>query len=180
METLLTQSPLPGESRVVYCGDFITFTLHLSSKISGKAWVRTNLGSADISRKEIIRRVEKNEIKLDGAWYDIQMVKTADSVYRVVLPFHQTGFFQAKCFFIPENDATPIWPGGDNCYFNVEPAGTCCANIIYNAFVRQFGRSKSNASSDNAFSSIIGTLDANGYTVIPESGKFRDLIQEIP
>lgn len=180
METPLTQSPLPGESRVVYCGDCITFTLRLSTKISGKAWVRTNLGSADISRKEIIRRVEKNEIKLDGAWYDIQMVLESDSTYRVVLPFHQTGFFQAKCFFIPEKSATPIWPGGDNCYFNVEPAGTCCANIIYNAFVRQFGRSKSNVKSDNAFSSIIETLDANGYTVIPESGKFRDLIQEIP
>lgn len=182
METvpIVTQSPLPGESRVVYCGDCIGFTLRLSTKISGKAWVRTNLGSADISRKEIIRRVEKNEIKLDGAWYDIQMVLESDSIYRVVLPFHQTGFFQAKCFFIPEKSATPIWPGGENCYFNVEPAGTCCANIIYNAFVRQFGRYKSNANSDNAFSAIIETLDAKGYTVIPESGKFRDLIQEIP
>ena len=55
--------------------------------------MRTNLGSVVISRKEIIHRVEKDEIKL----------------------------------------------GGDNCIFNVEPARTCCANIIYNDFVRRFG-----------------------------------------
>ncbi|MBU3953378.1 MAG: transmembrane fusion protein, partial [Proteobacteria bacterium] len=165
MEILLTQSPPPGDSRVVYCGDCITFRLYLPAVIPGRAWVRTNLGSAHVSRKEIINRIEKNEIKLDGAWYDIQMILESDSVYRVVLPCHQTGFFQAKCFFIPETSTTPIWPSGGNCYFNVEPAGTCCANIIYNAFVRQFGRSKSNEISENKFASIVETLDANGYTV---------------
>ncbi|MBA3009907.1 MAG: transmembrane fusion protein [Desulfobacula sp.] len=180
MEILLTQSPPPGDSRVVYCGDCITFRLYLPAVIPGRAWVRTNLGSAHVSRKEIINRIEKNEIKLDGAWYDIQMILESDSVYRVVLPCHQTGFFQAKCFFIPETSTTPIWPSGGNCYFNVEPAGTCCANIIYNAFVRQFGRSKSNEISENKFASIVETLDANGYTVIPESGKFRDLKAQVP
>jgi len=176
----VNQSPLPGESRVVYCGDCITFCLSLSNITPGKAWVRTNLGSADLSRKEIINRIEKNEIKLGGAWYDIQMAQETDSVYRAVLPVHLTGFFQAKCFFIPENSPNPIWPVGGNCFFNVEPAGTCCANIIYNAFVRQFGRFKSRATQENTFAPIIETLDEKGYTVIPESGKFRDLKKQVP
>ncbi|WP_291464694.1 amylo-alpha-1,6-glucosidase [Desulfobacula sp.] len=187
MKTLLniTQSPLPGESRVMYCGDCVLFTLTLPAKVKGKAWVRTNLGSAVIAQKEIIRRVEKNEIKLDEAWYDIEMEPETDFVFKITLPLHQTGFFQAKCFFAPEKSTTPIWPTGDNCILNVEPAGTCCANIIYNAFVRQFGRSKSGVPGESGepgekgLSSIIEKLDAKGYTVIPESGKFRDLKKQV-
>ncbi|CCK80642.1 amylo-alpha-1,6-glucosidase [Desulfobacula toluolica] len=181
METqlYLTQSPFPGESRVMYCGDCVTFTLTLSAEVKGKAWVRTNLGSAVVARKEIISRVERDEIKLDEAWVDIQMKQENGLMYKIVLPLHQTGFFQAKCFFTPENSTRPVWPPGDNCIFNVEPAGTCCANIIYNAFVRQFGRSKSGVAEEKDMSPIINTLDANGYTVIPESGKFRDLKKQV-
>jgi starch synthase (maltosyl-transferring) len=181
MKTLpgVTQSPFPGESRVMYCGDCVTFTLKLSSKINGDAWVRTNLGSAAITRKEIISRVEKNEIKLDEAWYDIKMEQQEDLFYIIVLALHQTGFFQAKCFFLPQKSTTPIWPSGDNSIINVEPARTCCANIIYNAFVRQFGRSKFGVIEEKDQLSAIQKLDAKGYTVIPESGKFRDLKNEV-
>lgn len=181
METTLfvTQTPPAGESRLLFCGDCITLTLTLSAQVPGRAWVRTNVGSAGVSRREIIRRVEGNEIKLDEAWYDIEMVRETDLVYEIVLPLHQTGFFQAKCFFMPEKTLTPVWPPGDNCIFNVEPAGTCGANIIYNAFVRQFGRSKYQETDNPEVLAGIQQLDAKGYTVIPESGKFRDLKKEV-
>ncbi|OQY51797.1 MAG: transmembrane fusion protein [Desulfobacteraceae bacterium 4572_89] len=175
----ITQLPLPGESRVMYCGDCLSFKLTLSFGVKGKAWVRTNLGSAGISQKEIIGRIEKNEIKLDEAWYDIEMEPESDLVFTIILPLLQTGFFQAKCFFIPEKSTAPIWPRGDNCIFNVEPAGTCCGNIIYNAFVRQFGRSKSSMAEEKELLPMIEQLDAKGYTVIPESGKFRDLTKQV-
>ena len=175
----VTQSPIPGESKVIYCGDSITFKLILSNKVQGKAFVRTNLGFANIARKEIIKRVEKGEIKLDEAWYDIEMEPESDLVFKIVLPLHETGFFQAKCFFIPENHTTPVWPSGDNCILNVEPAGTICGNIIYNAFVRQFASTKSSKSSEEDFSAAIKKLDEKGYTVIPESGKFRDLKDQV-
>ena len=90
------QFPAPGTSLVRYGGDTVTFTLKLSSDIPGRAWVRTNLGNADIARKEIIDRVEKNEIKLDEAWYDLPMSRTADAGFKICLPLNQTGFFQAK------------------------------------------------------------------------------------
>ncbi|NOX33780.1 MAG: transmembrane fusion protein [Deltaproteobacteria bacterium] len=181
METLpsVTQSPVPGESRVMYCGDCARFTITLSTATKGRAFVRTNLGSAVVGRKEIINRVEKNEIKLDEAWYDIEMEPESDLVFTIVLPLHETGFFQAKCFFAPEKSQVPVWPQGKNCIFNVEPAGTCCANIIYNAFTRQFGRSKSGLTDRSELSSIIKSLDSKGYAVIPESGKFRDLKNEV-
>ncbi len=176
----VTQIPEPGSSRILYGGDCVVFELTLSEKTAGRAWVRTNLGSATVSRREIIARVEKDEIKLDEAWYDIEMQQKDDRVFGITLPLHQTGYFQAKCFFIPDADTTPIWPPGPNCVINVEPPGTCCANIIYNAFVRQFGPYRSGENEDGSLADIIRQLDARGYTVIPESGKFRDLAREVP
>ncbi|MBU2430812.1 MAG: transmembrane fusion protein, partial [Proteobacteria bacterium] len=177
------QSPLPGESRVMYCGDCAVFLLTLSFPAKGSAWVRTNLGTAKITRREIIDRIEKNEIKLDAAWFDIQMRQISDTTFKIVLPLHETGFFQAKCFFLPKRASSPIWPTGENFILNVEPAGTCCANIIYNAFVRQFGPSKTDShhepGGDQHTALMIETLDKQGYTVIPESGKFRDLQKEV-
>ncbi|MDA8135821.1 MAG: glycogen debranching enzyme N-terminal domain-containing protein [Desulfobacteraceae bacterium] len=178
-DVTVIQIPAPGESRVMYGGDCVRFELLLSKKVAGRAWVRTNLGSAAVSRREVISRIEKNEIKLDEAWYDIEMEQKDDLVFQIALPLHQTGYFQAKCFFIPEKTTIPIWPQGKNSIINVEPPGTCCANIIYNAFVRQFGTSKSGAVEDKDLSAIIKQLDAKGYTVIPESGKFRDLKREV-
>ncbi len=176
---VVEQFPAPGTSRVKYCGDTVTFTLRISFDTPGRAWVRTNLGTAGIARSEIINRVEKNEIRLDEAWYDLPMPQTDATHFNIRLPLHQTGFFQAKCFFIPEDSDVPVWPKGPNTVINVEPAGTCCANIIYNAFVRQFGRSKSGSAQEPGMVSLIEDLDAKGYTVIPESGKFRDLKQEV-
>jgi starch synthase (maltosyl-transferring) len=175
------QTPSPGTSRVLFCGDCLRFTLTLDAETPGNAWVRTNLGTAGTARQEIIDRVEKNEIKLDEAWYDIQMIRENAVTFSILLPLHQTGYFQAKCFFMPENKTVPVWPEGDNCILNVEPAGTCCANIIYNAFVRQFGPAKnaSGSGQDRSLLPLMETLDAKGFTVIPESGKFRDLRDQV-
>jgi starch synthase (maltosyl-transferring) len=177
----VTQSPPPGTSRVLFRGDCLRFTLTLDTQADGNAWVRTNLGTAAIARQEIIDRVEKNEIKLDEGWYDIQMIRETPVRFTILLPLHQTGYFQAKCFFMPENRTVPVWPEGDNCILNVEPAGTCCANIIYNAFVRQFGpaRTAPGSGQDRSLTPLMETLDDNGFTVIPESGKFRDLRDQV-
>lgn len=167
----------------MYCGDCAVFLLTLSFPAKGSAWVRTNLGTAKITRREIIDRIEKNEIKLDAAWFDIEMTQINDTTFKIVLPLHETGFFQAKCFFLLKHASSPIWPSGENFILNVEPAGTCCANIIYNAFVRQFGPTKPDShhepGGDQKTALMIETLDKKGYTVIPESGKFRDLQKEV-
>jgi starch synthase (maltosyl-transferring) len=61
----------------------------------------------------------------------------------------------------------------------VEPADTCCAHIIYNAFVRQFGPTKSGLKDTHNLDKECLTLDQKGYTVIPPSGTFRNLISEL-
>ncbi|WP_035239140.1 amylo-alpha-1,6-glucosidase [Desulfobacter vibrioformis] len=176
---LLTQSPPPGTARVLFCGDIAVFTLFVSPDSPGRAFVRTNMGNANAIRREIIHRVEKNGIKLGEAWHDLPMKEEGDGNFSIRLPLVQTGSFQAKCFFLPRDSDVPVWPEGDNTTICVEPAGTCCANIIYNAFVRQFGPTRDATFQPPNLDSVINKLDNQGFTVIPKSGKFRDLKEQL-
>jgi hypothetical protein len=44
--------------------------------------------------------------------------------------------FEAKCFFLKKGESAVVWPQGSNSVINIEPADTCCGNIIYNDIVR--------------------------------------------
>ena len=179
-ETSLQQHPEPGCHLLKTRGATVTFTLTRAAKCAGRAWVRTNLGQIQTIRREIIRAVDHDEAILGREWYDIPMQAIDENRFQLKLGLCDVGHFEAKCFFLPSGEFTPLWPPGDNVTINVGPTDTCCANIIYNAFVRQFGPNK-----DGAFqlpkdkSSDIKTLDQSGYTVIPPSGTFRDLISEL-
>ncbi|UCH22146.1 MAG: glycogen debranching enzyme N-terminal domain-containing protein [Deltaproteobacteria bacterium] len=175
----ITQDPAPGSRLLKFCGDTQVFTLHLNFPLPGKAWLRTNLGYAKIRRREIIRRVEYNETPLGEDWFDTPMIRENDQKFKVTLPLCEVGHFEAKCFFLKEGEADPIWPEGDNAVLNVEPADTCCSNSIYNAFVRQFSSNKSTEKPLPVETSAINALDKAGYAVIPPSGTFRDLINEL-
>ena len=176
----LIQDPPPGKRMVKFCGDTAVFTLILSQPRKGSAWVRTNIGQARTIRREIIRQVEQDETPLGRAWFDIPMKPVDEQTFTATLPLCESGHFEAKCFFLPQNESSPIWPAGANTVFNVDSADACCANIVYNAFVRQFGPNKAGAgSSADPDQEVITRLDKIGYTVIPPSGTFRDLIGEL-
>jgi len=174
----LVQLPEPGTHHLMFRGDRILFSLKLPADWKGSAWLRTSIGHADIQRREIIRGVTCDETPLGRDWFDIPMRRLTARDFRLILPLCEVGHFEAKCFFLPEGDMLPKWPGGANTVINVEPADTCCANIVYNAFVRQFGPNKSDGNylMDDQ---NIQSLDRKGYTVIPPSGTFRDLIREL-
>jgi predicted glycogen debranching enzyme len=163
----------------MFMGDTQSFILSLSHPQKGEAWLRTNIGHAGIIREEIIKEVHNNEPPLGRDWFDIPMVRMDDLHFRIVLPLCEVGHFEAKCFFLHEGVVDPVWPEGPNVTINVEPADTCCANIIYNAFVRQFGPNKKSHSSHLEKESLIQSLDQDGYAVIPPSGTFRDLMEEL-
>ncbi|MEA3280385.1 MAG: hypothetical protein U9Q38_07280, partial [Thermodesulfobacteriota bacterium] len=74
----VTQSPAPGTHLLQFRGDTITFTLSLSCKAKGCAWLRTNIGHAGISRREIIREVHHDESPLGRDWFDIPMTRIDD------------------------------------------------------------------------------------------------------
>ena len=108
----LNQNPAPGRRMVKFCGDTVVFTLVLPHPQDGTAWVRTNIGQAKVIRKEIFRQVEQDETPLGRAWFDIPMKRIDPQSFKVTLPLWENGHFEAKCFFLPENEMTPIWPQG--------------------------------------------------------------------
>ncbi len=161
-------------------GDLAIFHLTVVPAQAGSAFVRTNIGHAAVMRREIIRRVERNEPRLAREWFDIPMRIVGEGRYEAVIGLTEVGHFEAKCLFLPQGDSEPLWPDGPNTVVNVEPAHTCSGNIIYNAFVRQFGPDKSGTRTlDPEDARCVRELDRTGYTVIPPSGTFRDVIAEL-
>ncbi|MGD9225524.1 MAG: amylo-alpha-1,6-glucosidase [Desulfobacterales bacterium] len=176
----IVQDPEPGTRIRRFCGDTLALILELPQPESGTAWVRTNIGHAKIIREEIIREVENNETPLGRDWFDIPMQRIDDRRFEANLPLCEVGHFEAKCFFLKKGEAQPIWPPGPNASVNVESADACCANIIYNAFVRQFGSNKAGTQRlSPSDEKCVRKLDQDGYAVIPPSGTFRDLIGEL-
>ena len=138
METM-TQTPAPGDFRLMWRGDVLTVELKLVSPRPGRAAFRTNLGRADVRRQEIIDETEKGLTPLAKAWTDIPMRETAPGVFRVEIVLDEVGVFSGKACFFPEGTHVPEWPEGRNTHIKVETAETRRANSIYCVFPRQFG-----------------------------------------
>jgi hypothetical protein len=174
---MLRQTLSPAR-KIFFAGENISFELHCPQTLSGYAVVRTNLGRVALFRREIIAHTEENLSVSGMDWHDIPMEKASPNSWRLTLPLTEIGTFEAKCCFIPDDGSKIKWPDGDNFVFKVEPAATVCANSIYSAFVRQFGAGRFLEHSE-PFPSQAAFLDKAGYTVIPPSGTFRDLIGEL-
>ncbi len=165
---------------IKFRGDTVDFSILVSGQVEGYAWLRTNIGQAGMTRESFVRHVEEGIPPLGSEWFDIPMRRMDEKRFQVTLPLAQVGHFEAKCFFMETGAVRPTWPEGTNVVVNVEPADTCCANIIYNAFVRQFGPNRSGRCGPTpGEGECIRRLDNKGYSVIPRSGTFRDLIREL-
>ena len=128
---LISQRPEPGRRLLKFRGDTLIFELILPNFHNGTAWLRTNIGHGSISRQEIIDHIDHDETVLNRDWFDIPMTYKGKNRFSITLPLNEVGHFEAKCFFLPTDSIDPIWPEGVNTQMNVEPAGTCCGNIIY-------------------------------------------------
>ena len=182
--TVLKQTPAPGEHKLCFRGDTITFTLELSEPLDGKAFLRTNIGNAEFTRKEIISSVENGRERSGQDWSDIQLSKVDETTYSVTLALNEVAHFEGKCCFFPVNSKEPIWPDGSNTHINIAPTDYCSSNSIYCAFIRQFGENKNKLYAKgkalaNVKEDVIEELDKSGYAVIPPSGTFRDFIKEV-
>ena len=175
------QIPPPGDHRLLYAGDVFQVTLKVTEK--GRAFLRTNLGNAAVRRAETVSLVDHGLASPGQDWHDIPMFDAGNGTHTLRLALIETGHFEAKAFFIPENTTVEQWPDGPNLHVNVSPAPYCCANSIYCAFVRQFGENKTKNSTgpeqDPDRTAAETVLDHDLYTVIPSSGTFRGLIREL-
>ncbi len=171
---------MPGDEILRYRGDVIVFELDCGESLSGTAYLRTNLGRAGVHRREIIAGTEEGETVLGRDWHDIEMKRVdGSSTYMVALPLTEVGCFEAKAYVMPVNGSRPVWVPGRNTRVKVDPADTVTGNTMYTVFPRQFGPFKDGVRHDDNYSKAIKILDDAGYTVIPPSGTFRDVVREL-
>ena len=178
-----SMTPAAGDCRVAYVGDWARFEIRPNdSQHTPKthtAFLRTNLGRADVLRKEIMQRTSGENALALFSWQDIPMEWQQDC-WSIELPLAQVGYFRAKPYLL-NSDHHQIWPEGSDSGVSVHPNFTRSANTIYCAWIRLFGDSKflSNTISQRS-NPHHQPLDEKGYSVIPPSGKIRDLIKELP
>ena len=63
------QSPPPGVRLVRFEGDVLTFLLSIAQPCPGRAWLRSNLGRAAITRREILTEIEAGTPRLARDWF---------------------------------------------------------------------------------------------------------------
>jgi len=175
-----TQLPAPGTHLVACRGDVLEFSLAVPAKRAGRAWLRTNIGNGKRRRDEIIRHVDDGEPILASDWHDMPMHETETGRFSLSVHLLEVGRFEAKAFFLRgKGGKVPVWPEGGNVVIKVGPAEYSSSNMIYTAFVRQFGPNKTLEVAPERHEDDIRKLEDHGYEVIPRSGTFRQLGGEL-
>ena len=178
----LIMNPAPGERLLRFVGDRVRFSLRLPPEGAKgcRALLRTNLGKGDRLRQEVIAtHAGKNPFSI-AFWRDVPLQPQPTGEWTVEMPLTDVGFYRAKAYMVT-GEGRQVWPEGADTGISVHPSDYRTANTIYCAFARMFGESKSaRATQDAAWEKRLEKLDALGYTVIPPSGKLRDLIGELP
>lgn len=176
MRLAQTMEPLRA---VFQAGDVVTFRCRFDGETpAGTAWLRTTIGSAAVQRREVIEFTENGTMLTGLAWRDLAMQPDGEGGFLLRLPLTEPGVFDAKCCFKPTVGGKLLWPSGENFHLKVEAAANVASNVIYCAFVRQFGGAALQPVSERE-SAAARLLDAAGYAVIPPSGTFRQLIARL-
>lgn len=189
----MQMSPGSGERILRFVGDRALFRL-TGAPTSGRAFLRANIGRAAALRAEIIE-AHNQQVAAHGlpvahraampvlpgaSWRDIPMRHVDDGIWELELTLGEVGYFEAKAYFVDEKNRQR-WPWGPNAGVTVHPDSARAANTIYCAFPRMFGPTKTARTTvDENREGELRRLDQVGYTVIPPSGKLRDLARELP
>ena len=177
----LVMTPGPGERLVRFVGDQLSFRLDLGGSLpeGWQARLRTNVGRGETLRREFIHE-HTGQVKLANAsWRDVPMTPQ-DGAWSISFSLTEVGFFKAKAYAI-DPDGRQHWPPGPDFGVSVHPDAYRTANTIYCAFPRMFGASRTAvATIDEKHETILKSLDKQDYTVIPPSGKLRDVIACLP
>src|SRR5436190_4867930 len=179
----LIMTPATGERLLRFVGDRVRFSLRTEDGAPlPPGWsvlLRTTLGRAKLLRQEIISAYPRRPTLANAAWHDVPLERSGNEWARE-LTLTETGFFRAKAYAV-DPEGRQHWPGGADAAVSVHPDQYRIGNTIYCAFIRMFGETKRAKSTANPeLDARLAELDAGGYTVIPSSGKIRDLIKELP
>ena len=175
----ILQTPATFSKTVLHSGNTLSITLEMDRILPGNAFVRTNLGNNSIRLREIIEQVELGKAPLGQDWHDIPMRQIDARHYSLTLPMNEVGFFEFKAFFVETGSNVTHWPRGENASVKIEAPMTFADNTIYNAFVRQFGPNKEGKPHSQQHNDAEKLLNSENFAVIPPSGTFRDLANEL-
>jgi predicted glycogen debranching enzyme len=176
-------TPATGERLLRFVGDRVRFGLRTEDGAPlPSGWsvrLRTTLGRAKLLRQEIIAAYPRRPTLANAAWHDVPLERCGNEWTRE-LTLTETGFFRAKAYAI-DPEGRQHWPDGADAGLSVHADQYRAGNTIYCAFIRMFGETKGAKSTANPeLEERLAELDAAHYTVIPSSGKIRDLIKELP
>jgi len=176
-------TPAPGGRLQRFVGDRVGFQLQFADRrrpgVGWRARLRTNLGRAAMLRREIQCAHTHGLPRAGASWHDVPMTAQADG-WTLELPLAEPGYFDAKAYLV-DPEGWQHWPAGPNIGISVHPNRYRSANIIYCAFVRLFDQATGSAPHREPVpASAIAPLEKQGYTVIPPSGKLRDLTRQLP
>ena len=172
--------PAPGERLLRFVGDRVRFSVRgAAAAFARRALLRTNLGRAAVRRREIIAAHAGGAVHAGASWRDVPMQKAGDG-WEIELPLAEVGFFKAKAYLLDDKNWQD-WPEGPDVGIGVHPNFARTANTIYCAFTRLFGATKNRSSTrDEKLEAQIKSLDGKNFTVIPPSGRLRDLARQLP
>ena len=171
-------TPAPGERLVQFVGDRVRFTLRDAAS-GRRGLLRTNLGRGAARRREIIAAHAGGLGHAGASWHDVPMRKNG-ATWEIELPLAEVGFFKAKPYLL-DAKGWQHWPEGPDVGISVHPNFYRTTNVIYCAFTRLFGAKRTAAVAvDPQLNFQLNPLDSQDYTVIPPSGKLRDLVRQLP
>jgi predicted glycogen debranching enzyme len=178
-------TPAPGSRIVRYVGDRLRFAVARPDG-AGPGWralLRTDLTRGARVRAETIglSGAAPSEFRTfaGAAWRDIPLEPGAGA-WELDLPLTEVGWFRAKAYLL-DPDGRQHWPDGSDVGIAVHPDHLRTGNTIYCAFPRLFGPDRNERRTVRPdLEEQLRTLDRRGYTVIPPSGKLRQLTACVP
>ncbi len=175
--------PAPGDRLLRYVGDRVCFELaDAAGRVPPPGWkavLRTNLGRAEVLRREILEAHTRGLPLAGSAWRDLPM-RAGNRGWTLELPLVEPGYFKAKPYLLDPR-GWQHWPDGPDVGISVHPDFCRTANTIYCAFTRLYGPTRTQGSTrEPKLARTITPLDEAGYTVIPPSGTLRDLTAQMP
>ena len=176
-------TPAPGSRIIHYVGDRLRFTLERPAGEGCRALLRTNLTRAGRAREETIGLsglASSGPRSFAGAaWRDLPLMDGPDG-WELDLALTEVGYFRAKAYYL-DAQGEQHWPDGEDVGISVQPDHLRTGNSIYCAFPRMFGPAKGARSTRQpALDEQLAALDQRGFTVIPPSGKLRELTACVP
>ena len=145
----MPQQKIAGGRKIYFCGECAAFELSGIPDIPGRGVLRTNIGYAATTRDEICASLLKDKPAPGLDWHDFDMTPEGSGRYPLTLPLLETGCFEAKCCFIPDDGSPIIWAHGANFEIKVESSAAAAGSNPVSVTSRSiwYGAAKVNSSS---------------------------------